>query len=173
MMSGDRTLRRPGPERTTACLHPDQVRVAAEEAGIAPEFVQIALAEAAAAQDRALVFDVPKYDWGATANPPFVEKASAIGLRQLHVAIQPLPGDPSRCEVVVAGDLRPGLRQRWRWSAATSVGASAAAAALWTAGYRHYRSGVEDAPQESLRMLPTTARAIAAHRGGHEAEHPR
>ena len=79
-----------------------------------------------ASSGRVLVFNVPKYDWSATANPPFVEKASMIGLRQLHVAIKPLPEGPSRCEVVVAGDLRPGMRSRWRWGAATSVGASAA-----------------------------------------------
>src|SRR5690606_10551495 len=33
---------------------------------------------------RVLVFNVPAYDWGASANPPFVEKASMIGLSQLH-----------------------------------------------------------------------------------------
>src|SRR5690606_9521387 len=129
------------------------VRVAAEEAGIAPEFVQIALAEASALSEpvvqtsnwdswgaklflasgrrtieatatvtgtldavaaaclqvfsghpcllqpgevaefpsssgRVLVFNVPSFDWSVTANPPFVEKASMIGLRQLHVAIR-------------------------------------------------------------------------------------
>lgn len=171
-------------------LDRDHVRIAAEEAGIAPEFVQIAMAEAAASpgpvspetradllgarfflgssdrtlevsaivpegldtvsaaslqvfcghpcllqagevaemptsSGRVIVFNVPKYDWSATANPPFVEKASVIGLTQLHVAIRPLPDDPSACEVVVAADLRPGMRQRWRWSAATSLGASA------------------------------------------------
>ena len=179
-------------------LRADDVRIAAEEAGIAPEFVQIALAEAAASHapvspvtgwdllgarfflgssrhtievtadvpgnldavsaatlqvftghpcllhagevadipssnGRVIVFNVPQFDWSATANPPFVEKASMIGLRQLHVAIRPLPEDPSGCEVVVAGDLRPGMRRRWRWSAATSVGASAAGGA-WGVG---------------------------------------
>ena len=245
-------------------LRPDQVRLAAEEAGIGAEFVQIALAEAAASPERAspttrwdllgarvflgstrgsvevtaivpgdvdtvsaaslqvfsghpcllqagevaeiaaagrvLVFNVPPYDWSASANPPFVEKASMIGLRQLHVAIQPLPEDPSRCEVVVAGDLRAGMRSRWRWGAATSVSASAAggaagvgiaAAAMagagallalpaivgavvvsgatvaaWAASYRYYARQVEDALQQSLRLLPTVARAIAASQGG-------
>jgi eukaryotic-like serine/threonine-protein kinase len=242
-------------------LHPDDIRAAAEEAGIAPEFVQIAMAEAAASPDatspvsrwdllgarlflgstrrtveaaaivpghldtvsaaslqvfsghpcllqtgevaemassgRVLVFNVPKFDWGATANPPFVEKAAMIGLRQLHVAIRTLPEDPSRCEVVVAGDLSPGMRTGWRWSAATSVGASAAGGTLgvglassamagallalpallgaaavggvtvaaWAGGYRFYRSQVEDALTESLALLPTTARAIAANQG--------
>lgn len=172
-------------------LHPDVVRAAGEEAGISPEFVQIALAEASASagpsavlspsdirgariflgatqhtldatatvqgdvdavsaavlqvfsghpcllqagevaelpswSGRVIVFNVPKYDWGATANPPFVEKAAAIGLKQLHVAVRPLPGETASCEVVVAGDLQPGMRKYWRWSAATSVGATAA-----------------------------------------------
>ncbi len=83
-----------------------------------------------ASSGRVLIFNVPSYDWSASANPPFVEKASAIGLRQLHVAIRPLPDDASRCEVVVAGDLRPRKRPRWRWSAATSVRASAAGGAF-------------------------------------------
>src|ERR687895_532790 len=173
-------------------LHSDDVRAAGEEAGISPEFVQIALAEAAASNapsspmarsdvlgaklflgatrhtieatatvqgsvdivsasalqvfsghpcllqagkvaelpswsGRVIVFNVPKLDWSATANPPFVEKASMIGLKQLHVAVRPLPAEPPACEVVVAGDLHPGMRSRWRWSAATTVGASAAA----------------------------------------------
>lgn len=189
-----RSAGQPGGESLEADgLRPDQVRLAGEEAGIAPEFVQIALAEAAASParvspttrwdllgtrlflgsphdsvevsavvpgsvdtvtaaslqvfcghpcllqagevadiastGRVLVFNVPEYDWSVTANPPFVEKASMIGLRQLHVAIQPLPDDASRCEVVVAGDLRAGLRNRWRWSAATSAGAGAAGGA--------------------------------------------
>jgi len=176
-------------------LHPDEVRVAGEEAGISPEFVQIALAEASALggpssamtrQDavgarlflgatrhtieatkvvqgsvdsvfaavlqvfsghpcllqagevaelpswsgRVIVFNVPKFDWGATASPPFVEKAAVIGLRQLHVAVRPLPGDVPTCEVVVAGDLHPGMRKGWRWSAATSIGATAAGGAV-------------------------------------------
>jgi hypothetical protein len=175
-------------------LHPDEVRAAGEEAGISPEFVQIALAEAAASNapsspmarsdvlgaklflgaprhtieatatiqgsvdtvsaavlqvfsghpcllqagevaelptwsGRVIVFNVPKFDWSATANPPFVEKASVIGLKQLHVAVRPLPVEPPACEVVVAGDLHPGMRSRWRWSAATSVGAGAAGGA--------------------------------------------
>lgn len=175
-------------------LHPDDVRAAGEEAGISPEFVQIALAEAAASNapsspmarwdvlgaklflgatrhtieatatvqasvdavsaaalqvfsghpcllqagevadlppwsGRVIVFNVPKFDWSVTANPPFVEKASMIGLKQLHVAVRPLPVEPPACEAVVAGDLHPGMRSRWRWSAATSVGASAAGGA--------------------------------------------
>jgi hypothetical protein len=175
-------------------LHPDDVRAAAEEAGISPEFVQIALAEASAStapsaamsrsdilgarlflgatrhtievtatvqgsvdsvsaavlqvfsghpcllqagevaelpswSGRVIVFNVPKYDWGATANPPFVEKAAAIGLRQLHVAVRPLPGDTATCEVVAAADLQPGMRKYWRWSAATSAGATVAGGA--------------------------------------------
>ena len=267
----ERTHRLParsGDERSASDggFHRDAVRVAAEEAGIAPEFVQIALAEAAASpgpaapesrwdargarlflgssrrtievaavvsgdldtvsaaslqvfcghpcllqagevaempssSGRVIVFNVPKYDWSASANPPFVEKASAIGLTQLHVAIRPLPDDPSACEVVVAGDLRPGTRSRWRWGAATSVGASAAGgvagvglagsvmagallalpavvgaavvsvatAAAWAAGYRYYRSQVEESLQQSLRTLPATARAIAAHGSGRDA----
>lgn len=182
-------------------LDPDDVRIAAEEAGIAPEFVQIALAEARASSERSspvarwdmlgarlflastrptievattvpgsldvvaaaslqvfaghpcllqagevadfpsssgrvIVFNVPQFDWSATANPAFVEKASMIGLRQLHVAIRPLPEDASRCEVVVAGDLRPGMRKRWRWSAASYAGAGVAggAAGIGVAG---------------------------------------
>jgi eukaryotic-like serine/threonine-protein kinase len=175
-------------------LHPDDVRAAAEEAGIAPEFVQIALAEASALigpssvmspgdilgsrfflgatqhtmeatatvpgsvdsvsaavlqvfsghpcllqagevaelpswQGRVFVFNVPKFDWSASANPPFVEKAAAIGLKQLHVAVRPLPGEAASCEVVVAGNLQPGMRKYWRWSAAMSVGATAAGGA--------------------------------------------
>jgi hypothetical protein len=175
-------------------LHPDDVRAAGEQAGISPEFVQIALAEASASgglssvmtrpdvlgarlflgasrhtieatttirgnidvvsdavlqvfsghpcllhtgavaelpswSGRVIVFNVPKYDWGATANPPFVEKAAMIGLKQLHVAVRPVLGDEPTSEVVVAGDLHPGMRSRWRWSAATSVGATAAGGA--------------------------------------------
>jgi hypothetical protein len=175
-------------------LHVDDVRAAGEEAGISPEFVQIAIAEASAAggpssvmsrsdilgarlflgatkhtieasatvqgsvdsvasavlqvfaghpcllqagevaelpswSGRVIVFNVPKYDWGATANPPFVEKAAAIGLKQLHVAVRPLPGETATCEVIVAGDLQPGMRKYWRWSAATSVGGTAAGGA--------------------------------------------
>jgi hypothetical protein len=243
-------------------LHPDEVRAAGEEAGISPEFVQIALAEAAAAKapsspmasadvvgaklflgatrrtieatatvqgsldtvsaavlqvfsghpcllqagevaelpswaGRVIVFNVPKFDWIASANPPFVEKASTIGLKQLHVAVRPLPVEPPACEVVVAGDLHAGMQSRWRWSAATSVGAGAAgsvagagiaataiAGALlivpavvgavaiggatvgaWALTYRYYRSQVEGALQQSLQLLPATARAVAAHRG--------
>jgi hypothetical protein len=176
-------------------LQLDAVRSAAEEAGISPEFVQIALAEAAASgrpapavaqrdilgsriflgaprrtievattiqgsvgavsaaclhvfsahpcqlqagevaelpstSGRVIVFNVPKFDWSATANAPFVEKAAAVGLKQLHVAIRPLVGDPSTCEVVVAGDLYPGMRVGWRWSAATSLGAGAVGGAV-------------------------------------------
>lgn len=176
-------------------LHPDDVRAAGEEAGISPEFLQIALAEASASGEassaiarhdilgarlflgatrhtieatqtvqgsvdtvsaavlqvfsghpcllqasevaelpswsgRVIVFNVPKYDWSATANPPFVEKAVMIGLRQLHVAVRPLPGESPTCEVVVAGDLHSGMRTRWKWSAATSVGATAAGGAV-------------------------------------------
>lgn len=174
---------------------PEDVRAAGEEAGISAEFVEIALAEAAASgvsssalaprdlvgarlflgatrqaieatatvqgsvQDvsaaalqvfsghpcllqagevaelpswsgRVLVFNVPGFDWSVTANPPFVEKASVVGLRQLHIAIRPLPGDVPTCEVVVAGDLSAGVRSRWRWSAATAVGSGAAGGAL-------------------------------------------
>ena len=173
----------------------EDVRAAGEEAGIAPEFVEIALAEAAASGEsssaltprdvagariflgatqstleatatvpgsvqsvsaaalqvftghpcllqagevaelpswagRVLVFNVPAFDWTVTANPPFVEKASVVGLKQLHVAIRPLPGDTPTCEVVVAGDLTVGARSRWRWSAASAVGSGAAGGAL-------------------------------------------
>ena len=176
-------------------LRPDDVRAAGEEAGISPEFVQIALAEAAASDGasspeaprdidgariflgttrqtieasatvqghvhtvsaaalqvfsghpcllqagevaelpswsgRVLVFNVPKFDWSASANPPFVEKAAMIGLKQLHVAIRPLPGPVPSCEAVVAGDLSSGTRSRWRWSAATSLGSGAVGGAL-------------------------------------------
>lgn len=179
-------------------LRPEDVRAAAEEAGISPEFVQIALAEAAASKapttpmgewdvmgakvflgasrrtieatttlsarvdavtaavlqvftghpcllqadevaelpasaGRVIVFNVPKFDWSVTANPPFIEKAAMIGLRQLHVAVRPLQEDPGVCEVVVVGDLHDGMRSRWRLSAATSVGGSAAGAA-WGLG---------------------------------------
>ncbi len=175
-------------------LRAEDVRAAAEEVGIAPEYVQIALAEAAVAgrptaassrldtrasdfllgahgrtieatalvrgdvdvvsaavlqvfcghpcllqagevvdlpgtSGRVIVFNVPKFDWGATANPPFVEKASVVLLRQVHVAIRPLADDPSTCEVVAAGDLQPGMRSRWRLSAATTVAAGAAGGA--------------------------------------------
>ncbi len=246
-------------------LHPDHVRAAAEEAGIPPEFVQIALAEASAAgeaslalsrQDllgarvflgathytieasttvsgsvdavsaailqvfsghpcllqagevaefpsasgRVIVFNVPKYDWSATANPPFVEKAAMIGLKQLHVVVRPLAGASPTCEVVVAGDLHPGMRTSWKWSVATSVGAAAAGGAAgvgvaasaitgallvfpallgaavlsgvavgsWILGYRYYRTAVEDALKESLRLLPATARAVSSTRGAQE-----
>ncbi len=87
------------------------------------------MAELPSWSGRVIVFNAPKYDWSATANPPFVEKAAVIGLRQLHVAVRPHPGDEPTCEVVVAGDLHPGMRSRWRWSAATSVGATAAGGA--------------------------------------------
>jgi hypothetical protein len=176
-------------------FRPDDVQAAGEEAGISPEFLQIAIAEAAAsdtssttlaARDmvgarlflgatrhtieatatvhgsvrnvsaaalqvfsghpcllqagevadlpsgagRVLVFNVPQFDWTVTANPPFVEKASIVGLKQLHVAIRPLPGDVPACEVVVAGDSSAGARSRWRWSAATSLGSGAAGGAI-------------------------------------------
>ena len=158
------------------------------------------VAEIPSSSGRVIVFNVPTYDWSASANPPFVEKASMIGLTQLHVAIRPLPDDPSGCEVVVAGDLRPGTRSRWRWGAATTAGASAAGgvaavglaasvmagallalpalvgaaavsaatAAAWAAGYRYYRSQLEESLRQSLRTLPATARAIAAHQGGRD-----
>jgi hypothetical protein len=45
---------------------------------------------------------------------------------------------------------------------------SGAAVAAWAAGYRYYRSQVEDALEQSLRLLPTTARAIAANQGRRE-----
>jgi hypothetical protein len=176
-------------------LELDAVRSAAEEAGISPEFVQIALAEAAASSrpamavarwdvrgsrlflgatrrtievtatvegsvrevsaaclhvfsghpcllqagevaelpstsGRVIVFNVPKLDWSVSANPPFAEKSAMVGLKQLHVAIRPLAGHPSTCEVVVAGDLYPGMRTGWRWSAATSLGAGAVGGAV-------------------------------------------
>src|SRR5690606_10284895 len=38
-----------------------------------------------ASAGRVLVLNVPGYDWSVTTNPPFVEKASMIGLRQLYV----------------------------------------------------------------------------------------
>lgn len=172
----------------------DDIRASGEEAGISPEFVQIALAEATAADGpsaaaterdifwgrfflgstrptieasritegsldsvcaavlqvftghplllhagevadlpsgsgRVIVFSVPKYDWSGMTNPPFVEKAATVGLKQIHVAVRPLPGEEATCEVVVAGDLHPGIRSRWRWSAGTSVGAGAGGAA--------------------------------------------
>ena len=175
-------------------LQLEDVRAAGEAAGISPEFVQIALAEAAAAggtspavarhdllgarfflgarrqtieatamvsgdvdsvsaavlqvfsghpcllqagevaelpswSGRVIVFKVPKYDWGATANPPFVEKAAMIGLKQLHIAVRPVARETPTCEVVVAGDLHPGMRSRWKWSAASSLGATAAGGA--------------------------------------------
>jgi hypothetical protein len=233
-------------------LQLDDVRAAAEEAGIAPEFVQIAVAEATASSGpapglaggdllggklflgtsrhtieetiivpgsvgavsaaclqvflghpcllqalevaelsstsgRVIVFNVPAFDWSVTANPPFVEKAAMIGLRQLHAAIRPLPGLPPTCEVVVAGDLRPGMRTRWRWSAATSAGGTAAGAAwglgvaasalsgvllavlgaglvggaavaVWAATYRYYQSQVSQAIRQTLQLLPAAAR---------------
>lgn len=198
----------------------DDVRMAAEEAGISPEFVQIALAEKSALPERAsqmgtldvwgsrlflassrksievvatvtgrldtvaaaslqafsghpcllqpgevadfpsssgrvIVFNVPAFDWSVTANPVFVEKASMIGLRQLHVAIRPLPEDSSRCEVVVAGDLGPGMRTRWRWGALTYAGAGAAggAAGIGVAG---------SAVAGALLALPAILGAAAA-----------
>lgn len=45
------------------------------------------------------------------------------------MAVRPLPGETATCEVVVAGDLQAGMRKYWRWSAATSAGASAAGGA--------------------------------------------
>ena len=197
----------------------DDVRAAAEEAGIPPEFVQIALAEATAAgtpaesmggadivgsklflaasqrtieasatvkgsvdtvaaavlqvfsghpcllqagevaelptsAGRVIVFNVPKYDWSASANPPFVEKAWTIGLRQLYVAVRPLPEDPTSCEVVVAGDLHAGMRTRWRLSAATSVGATAAGAAAGVSMAASVLTG-------ALLALPAVAGAAA------------
>src|SRR5690606_24367892 len=69
------------------------------------------VAELPGSAGRVIVFNVPKYDWSATANPPFVEKASIIGLRQLHVAVRPVDGDPAECEVVVAGDLHAGCER--------------------------------------------------------------
>ena len=155
-------------------LNPEDVRAAGEEAGISPEFIQIALAEASASggpssvvtrrdilgaklflgatrhtievtatvpgdvdtvsaavlqvflghpcllqagevaelptwSGRVLVFNVPRYDWSASANPPFVEKAAMIGLKQLHVAVRPLPTQKAACEVVAAADLHRSL----------------------------------------------------------------
>jgi hypothetical protein len=177
-----------GDDAESEGFHADEIRAVAEQAGISPEFVQIALAEAAASSrpalaearwdelgskmflaasrrtielsatvegsvgavsaaglqafsglpcllqagevadlsstsGRVVVFNVPKYDWSVTANPPFVEKAYMVGLKQIHMAIRPLT--PTTCEVVVAGDLEPGMRSRWRWGAATSAGAGA------------------------------------------------
>jgi hypothetical protein len=176
---------------------PYEVRVAAIEAGISPEFVQIAMAEVAAADRHTLplplpwresriahgllgggrasiertrsvngtldavtaavlrvftghpcfivpgevadlpaaaghvvVFNVPSYDWSATADPPFVEKASVIGLTQLHVTVRPTTGVEGRCEVELSANLQPGIRSRWRLGAATSIGSGAAGGAL-------------------------------------------
>jgi hypothetical protein len=94
------------------------------------------VAELPSTSGRVIVFNVAKYDWSVSANPPFIEKAAMIGLAQLHVAMRPLPGEAPACEVVVAGDLHAGMRTRWRWSAATSVGAGAmgGAAAVGIAG---------------------------------------
>ena len=258
------------PDRTTQNsegdgLQIDAIRSAAEEAGISPEFVQIALAEAAASSQpslavargdvlgsrlflrasrrsievtatiqgdiravsaaclhvfsghpcllqagevaelpstsgRVIVFNVPKLDWGATSNPPFIEKAAMIGLKQLHVAIRPLGGQPPSCEVVVAGDLHPGMRTLWRWSAATSLGAGAVGGAVgvgivgsvvsgailvlpallgvavlggggvavWAAGYRYYRNQVEESLKQTLDLMPTAVRALAANQVGRD-----
>lgn len=250
-------------------LRADDVRAAAEEVGIAPEFVQIALAEAAAAgrsgpassrldawasdfllgadrrtveasamvrgsveavssavlqvfcghpcllqagevadlpAGRVIVFNVPKFDWGATANPPFVETTSVLLLRQLHVAIRPRSDDPSTCEVVVAGNLDPGMRSRWRLSAVTSAAAGAGggvlgggiaasagvgaallalpallgigvagggAVGVWAWSFRYYRRRVIEALEESLRLLPTAARVLAAPGSrDHRADRP-
>jgi hypothetical protein len=91
------------------------------------------VAELPSTSGRVIVFNVPKYDWMASANPPFVEKAAFVGLKQLHVAMRPLSAEPPTCEVVVAGDLHAGMRTFWRWSAATSVGAGAAGGAAGVA----------------------------------------
>ena len=240
-------------------LELEDVRAAAVEAGIAPEFVQIALAEATAsgppARDvggadllgaklflaasrrtieetvtvpgsigavsaaclqlfaghpcllqaaevaelsttsgRVIVFNVPKFDWSVTANPPFVEKAAMIGLRQLHAAIRPLAGQTPTCEVVVVGDLHPGMRTRWRWSAATSGGGMAVGAAwgvgvaasalsgaalavlgagviggvaiaAWAATYRYYERQVAQAIRQTLQLLPAATRASTPPQG--------
>ena len=69
---------------------------------------------------RVVVFEVPKYDWSATANPPFVEKAYMCGLTVLHVILRPLANDEGSTEVVVSGDLHAGRRSTWRWAAVTS-----------------------------------------------------
>ena len=200
-------------------LDPHHVRIAGEEAGISPEFVQIALAEAAASSapssplarwdilgakfflgsthhtieatatvqgsvdtvaaavlqvfsghpcllqagevaelpswsGRVIVFNVPAYDWSATANPPFVEKAAMIGLKQLHVAVRPLAVDSPACEVVVAGDLQPGVRGAWRWGAATSVGASVAGGAAGAGIAGSFIVG-------ALLILPVVVGAVA------------
>jgi hypothetical protein len=200
-------------------IHPDDVRAAAIEAGISAEFVEIAMAEAAASgshstrlppwellgaklfldpsqrsieltglvpgvvdavttavaqvfsghpcllhvgevadlpgsSGRVVVFNVPKYDWSATANPGFVEKTSMVGLRQLHVAVRPFSGDTATCEVVVTGDLHPGMRMRWRLGAVTSAGAGAAGggAGVGIAG---------SALSGALLLLPALAGAAA------------
>jgi hypothetical protein len=241
-------------------LRLEDVRAAAEGAGIAPEFVQIALAEATSStapvaavggsdllgarvflgtsrrtleesivvsgsvgavsaaclqafgghpcllqagevaelpptSGRVIVFNVPSFDWSVTANPPFVEKAAMIGLKQLHAAIRPMKGDAPTCEVVVAGDLRRGMRTRWLASAASSVGGSAVGAA-WGAGaaatvlsgallavagaglvggaasgagiatYRDYRSQIARDLRQTLQLLPAAVRATTTQQDG-------
>jgi hypothetical protein len=152
------------------------------------------LAELRSTSGRVIVFNVPPFDWSVTANPPFVEKAAMIGLKQLHAAIRPLASEPPTCEVVVAGDLHAGMRTRWRWSAASSVGGGAvgaawgagaaatvlpgallavlgaglvggAAVAMWAATYRYYQGQVARALRQTLQLLPAAARAITTHQG--------
>lgn len=175
----DEQRRRVAPKRLTSSppgdgLHPDDVRTAAEEAGISPEFVQIALAEASAAG----------------------EISSAMARRDLLGAKIFL----ETCEVLVAGDLHAGMRTRWRWSAATAVGATTVGGALGIGmagsalggallalptvlgatavsgiavgvlalGYRYYRRALEKSLEESLHLLPATVRAVTSSRGGSE-----
>lgn len=77
---------------------------------------------------RAIVLDVPKYEWDGTSNPPFVESAAMVGLRRVHVTVRSLPGERGGCEVVISGDLERGVRNNWRFGALAS-GATGAAGA--------------------------------------------
>lgn len=85
------------------------------------------------APGRVVVFDVPRYDWSATANPAFVEHAAMLGLRRVNLAVRSLPGARPSCEVVVSGDLEHGIRRSWRFGAGTSLAMGAAGAGAGSA----------------------------------------
>lgn len=56
-----------------------------------------------------LVFGVPPYNW-TTGSGPFVTAMTYVDIKQLRVMLRPIPGESPATEVVVAADLRRGVR---------------------------------------------------------------
>lgn len=77
---------------------------------------------------RAVVFDVPKYDWSSDSNPAFVTNAAVLGLRRVRLTVRALSGERAACEVVLSADLERGVRSNWRYGALTTAATATAGA---------------------------------------------